>query len=330
MAKGKPIKKVKLSKKTTKTNSKPSTKKNLNPTGEDKPKRKRRISDYLVLQSAISKYCLDRYDKLMADPSLSAEEKKKIRKKCTKKEVSEIYQGLKSRFLTSKTKGLQINAGDLSNEIESKLSYKNRATIPFTCREFEWYMTIDMLYGSDGFYFKPSDTLNFNCNMGVPFDMGVFSTEYNQLEDYYKDEMYAPLREYMEHLQEESDSSIKPIFVFNEQLSDIENRIFWWDLDDGGMGEFEPKPKKEKSDDLSDDFELSEEDIAEEVEKGKSKGEDKPKGGKEPKAKKEISNDVLLAREKTKQEQEKSKQMAMELLKDGLISKSEFKKLIGL
>ena len=111
---------------------------------------------------------------------------------------------------------------------------------------------------------------------------------------------------------------------------DMKNRIFWWDLDDGGMGEFEPKPKKEKSDDLSDDFELSEEDIAEEVEKGKSKGEDKPKGGKEPKAKREVSNDVLLAREKTKQEQEKSKQMAMELLKDGLISKSEFKKLIGL
>jgi len=301
---------------------KSNNKKTLKPQVEKKEKKTRRISNYLILQSAISKYCNDRYNRLMADPTISADEKKKIRKKCTKKEVSEIYQGLKSRFLTSKTKGMQINATDLSVQIEQKLAYKGKVTLPFTCREFEWFFIIDTLYGADGFFFKPSDTLNFNCNMGGGFNMGVFSTEYNGLEETYKDEMYSPLREYMEDLQAESDSSVKPFFVFNEELSDIENRIFWWDLNDGlndagSRGDSEPQGKS-----TEEDFELTEEDISDEVESGK--------GGAKKKPKKEISENVLLEREKTKQEQEKSKQLAMQLLKDGLIDKDEFKKLVGL
>jgi hypothetical protein len=306
-----------LSKNTTKKK----VKKIPTPKVEGKEKKKRRISDYLILQSAISKYCGDRYERLMADPTISADDKKKIRKKCTKKEVSEIYQGLKTRFLTSKTKGLKINASELSLEIENKLSYKDRAMIPFTLREFEWFLLVDNLYGADGFYFKPSDTLNFNCNMGGGDNIGVFSTDYGSLEDYYKEEMYSPLREYMEDLQGENDSSVKPLFVFNEGLSDIENRIFWWDLNDGMDGAGSGDSKKEKEEDSRDDFELTEEDIEEPKENGK-KGKEKPK--------KEVSDAVLVEREKTKQEQEKSKQQAMELLKLGLIDKDEFKKLTGL
>jgi hypothetical protein len=318
MAKKKTTQVNKLSKKTTKSKSK----KIPTPKVEGKEKKKRRISDYLILQSAISKYCGDRYERLMADPKISADEKKKIRKKCTKKEVSEIYQGLKTRFLTSKTKGLKINASELSLEIENKLSYKGKAILPFTLREFEWFLLVDMLYGADGFYFKPSDTLNFNCDMGGGDNMGVFSTDYGDLEDYYKEEMYSPLREYMEALQGENDSSVKPLFVFNEGLSDIENRIFWWDLNDG-MGEAGSEDsKKEREEDLGDDFELTEEDIQEPKESGK-KGKEKPK-------KEVLSEAVLVEREKTKQEQEKSKQQAMELLKLGLIDKDEFKKLTGL
>ena len=322
MAKKKTTPKNKLSKNTTKKIQKIPT-----PEVEGKKeKKKRRISDYLILQTAISKYCNDRYSRLMADPKISADEKKKIRKKCTKKEVSEIYQGLKTRFLTSKTKGLKINASELAMEIEKKLSYKGKAMIPFTCREFEWFLLVDNLYGADGFYFKPSDTLNFNCNMGGGDDMGIFSTDYGDLEDYYKEEMYSPLREYMENLQSDNDSSVKPIFVFNEKLSDIENRIFWWDLNDGLDQAGSKDDSEPKGDDSGDDFDLTEDDIQEEKEskpKGKEKGKGKPK-------KEVLSDAVLIEQEKTKQEQEKSKQMAMDLLKSGLITPEQFVKLTGI
>ena len=310
---------------TKKVALKSNNKKTLKPQVEKK-KRKRKVSDYLVLQTAISKYCADRYSRLMSDPSISADDKKKIRKRCSKQEVSEIYQGLKSRFLKSKTKGMQISASDLSIQIEQKLAYKGKESVPFTCREFEWYLLIDTLYGADGFFFKPSDVLNFNCNMGGAFNMGVFSSEYNSLEDTYKEEMYSVLREYMDDIQEENDSSVKPFFVFNEELSDIENRIFWWDLNDGlesaGSGRDGDGGGKGETKEMGEDFELTEDDIRDEVESGK-------KGAKK-KDKEVLSESVLLEREKTKQEREKSKQMAMELLKDGLITKEEFLKLAGI
>ena len=117
-----------------KTSSKSVTKKTAKPTSakaKRPAKRKanrvvaKKQSSYNILQTAISSYCKERYEKLMANPMLSAEEKKKIRKTCTIAETSDIYKSLKARFIETKEKNLVLSPQEIAATIEQRLAFKD-------------------------------------------------------------------------------------------------------------------------------------------------------------------------------------------------------------
>jgi hypothetical protein len=230
-------------------------------------KRTRKKSSYDIIQSAISKYCKERYARLMASNELSAEEKKKIRKTCTKEEIKEIYNSLKGRFLkdTKDVKGRnkdKISPSEIASKIDSILGYYGANDIPLQLREpIEWYYIIDYLLNNDGLFFKESDILIFNCST-LDLSLGQYEVFYKDVDIELGDTMYVDLRQFIDENPEYDNSPI-PEFVLNEEMSDIENRTFVWDLVvlDSFINRKEERGSVGERDSGTDDFDLSEEDL---------------------------------------------------------------------
>ena len=309
--KGSPKKKVtskKVTKKTT-TKAKPSSKKtqqssskkivpSVNRFGKRKAVRKpeRKPSNYNLIQGAIADYCVRKYGK-----------------KCSKKEISEIYQGLKNRYLEEGRKS-PFTPKEIAKEIDKRLAYLGKGSMPTFLKDFVWYMIEDVLVFNDGGFFKPSDRLIFNM---TAIGLGKRKTEYSDLSDFYKEELYGEVREWMMDVEGETGIKIspQPTFVLDEDASDFEKRIYVWKFD------------------LSDVDEKDELEIVKEPEEAvveEKKGEGEVEKEKEVKAgEKGVSEKVLLEREKTAQLREKTKQEAMALLKEGKIDLDTFKMLIS-
>ena len=294
-SKGKsPKKNSEISKKIPPKKSMPS-KPVVNRAGKRKAKRKsvvvRKQSSYNIVQKGIKDYCLRKYGK-----------------RCTRKEVSEIYQGLKLRYADEwKDNKGSITPKKIADEIDQRLSYRKAGSMPTDLKDFEWYFVIDKLMLEDGGFFQPDDVLNFDLS---PIGLGTPRGEYVDLEYIYTEEVYPEVREYISDVETTTGlkMSPQPLFVLDEKRSDIDKRIFTWVIDFGqveGKEEFLPTPEGQKP--------------------PKEKKE-----GKEAKSKSAVTEAVLLEREKTEQMKIQKQLNAMELLKSGAIDQDTFKKLLGL
>jgi hypothetical protein len=253
-----------------------------------------------LIQGAIADYCVRKYGK-----------------KCSKKEISEIYQGLKNRYLEEGRKS-PFSPKEIAKEIDKRLAYLGKGSMPTLLKDFVWYLIEDILVFNDGGFFKPADRLVFNM---TAIGLGKRKTEYSDLSDFYKEELYGEVREWMMDVEGETGIKVspQPTFVLDEDASDFEKRIYVWKFD---MSDVEGKEEMEIVEEAEGEAEQA---VAEE-----KKGEDEVEKEKEAKTKgKGVSEKVLLEREKTAQLREKTKQDAMALLKEGKIDLETFKLLIS-
>jgi hypothetical protein len=276
-------------------------------------------SSYNILQSAISKYCKERYEKLMANPMISAEDKKKIRKTCTRAETSDIYKSLKARFLETQEKNLVLSPQEIAATIEQRLAFRDSDSFPLVLRQnIEWFSLLDILVGNDGGYFKPDDVLLFNCSI---FELITYESYYREIEDVYTESIYSDIKDFVDE-NKEFDSPIAR-FVFNEAESDIENRIFYWDLT---WSEFEEGEDEE-------DFTTKDTGTTSTEEETETEEETTTKKGKGKKKDKDADS-VAIEKEKTKQkeldlkiEKEKNLGKLLDMFNQGQIDAETFKRL---
>jgi len=263
-------------------------------TGKRKAKRKsvkpRKPSSYNIIQSGIKDYCLRKYGR-----------------RCSRKEVSEIYQALKLRYADEfKDSKSGITPKIIADTIDERLGYRDAGSMPTDLKDFEWYMVIDKLILTDGGYFLEGDVLTFDL---TSIGLGKVRGSYDELEYMYTEQIYTEMREYITDVEAQTGMKMspQPSFVLDEKQSDVAKRLFVWKLDFGrveGKEEFEETPEGQKP--------------------------PKEKKAAEKKEKKEsaVTEQVLLEREKTAQLKEKTKQDAMALLKEGKIDLDTFKLLI--
>jgi hypothetical protein len=143
------------------------------------------------------------------------------------------------------------------------LGYYGASDIPLQLREpIEWYYIIDYLLNNDGLFFKENDILIFNCAT-LELSLGQYEVFYKEVDVDLVDTMYVDLRQFIDENPEYDNSPI-PEFVLNEELSDIENRTFIWDLVvlDSFIERKEEKGSIGERESGTDDFDLSEEDLA--------------------------------------------------------------------
>ena len=304
-------------------------------------KRTRKKSSYDIIQSAISKYCKERYARLMASSELSAEEKKSIRKTCTKEEIKEIYNSLKGRFLkdAKDLKGRskdKISPSEIASKIDSILGFYGAMDIPLQLREpIEWYYIIDFLLNNDGLFFKGNDILIFNCST-LDKSLGQYEVFYNDVDTELGDTMYVDLRQFIDENPEYDNSPI-PEFVLNEEMSDLDNRTFVWDLVvlDSFVDRKEDRGGSKITEDAgTEDFDLSEEDlegVRKEVEDFKEEvGGDvevdlESKGvlALEKERTKQRESELAIEVEKRKTEEARARSLELEIARDKQKSEAE-------
>lgn len=278
----------------------PSTSKKVVPSvnrfGKRKAVRKpaRKYSNYNLIQGAIADYCVRKYGR-----------------KCSKKEISEIYQGLKSRYLEEGRKS-PFTPQEIAKAIDKRLAYLGKDAMPTLLKDFEWFQVVAILVFNDGGFFKPADRLVFDL---TSIGLGKRRTEFSDLADFYKEELYVEIREWMMDVEVETGIKMSPppTFVLDEDASDMQKRIYVWKLDFGEVEGAEEVVDTEGAKEKGVEEVVVEEKEAPSEEKGKEKG---------------VSEKVLLEREKTAQMREKTKQEAMALLKEGKIDLETFKMLI--
>ncbi len=294
-------KKAQLSKKITSTKKSMPTNVTKKSTGKRKAKRKpvkvRKPSSYNIIQSGIKDYCLRKYGR-----------------RCSRKEVSEIYQALKLRYADEfKNPKSKITPKVIADTIDEKLGYKDAGSMPTALKDFEWYLLIDTLVLEDGGYFQADDVMIFDL---TPIGLGKVRGSYSELEYMYTEQIYADMREYISDV--EATTGIKmspqPSFVLDANQTDEGKRVFTWVIDFDEVEGKEQLPIEEKGEKPTKE------------KKSKDKAE---KAG--------VSEAVLLEREKTAQEKEKTKQAelkfkqdALDALNAGRIDQDTFKKLLGL
>jgi hypothetical protein len=178
------------------------------------------------------------------------------------------------------------------------------------------------------------------------------------LEEFYTDELYPLMKEFFSEFYAEYgfEPSPPPEFVLSEDETDIDNRTFVYYLDLSeveGINGKDTRPKKESGksggenvnvEDIDFDDEDGDGSGVGEGGKGKDKGREKEVleggegGGKEKSENVRLKELEIRDKElelKIKEEERKAKEsetrkLAMELLRDGIIDKEEFKKLVGL
>jgi len=262
---------------------------------------KRKPSAYNILQKEIAKYCVDNYGR-----------------KCSKTEISEIYQSLKTRFFDVDEKKLKVSPSEVAKTIDEKLAYRGKEEIPVFLTDFYWFDVIVRLWSNDGGFFSDDDTLIFDISS---IGLGKRKTPFFSLVEIYQDEVYTELIEFFEEVENQTGKKLNespiPKWIYDEEQSDIENRRFVWkiefDDEDGAI------PSQPKIDD--DNVEVSQEDIDKALKEAKESSTDKESA----------KEDVMLKieQEKTAQKKEETRQKAMSLLEKGLIKYEDFQKMIS-
>lgn len=191
------------------------------------PSKVRKKSSFNIVSSAISKWC------------------KENGKRCTKKEISEIYQGLKERYLTSDKK-YQLTAEEIQLGIEGKLkddkgekrdllAFKNQTAVPTNLgTAFNWFFA-PSYFNNDGLFFKEDDILRFDLKA---IGRGVVEIEFKEFNAKYREEIYDWITEEIEDYEKTNGEALSPVpeFVFDEDATDIENRIFEWRFESDALG----------------------------------------------------------------------------------------------
>lgn len=166
---------------------------------------KNRVNRYIAIRSAVSKYCREQYNK-----------------PCPEKEMNRIYWELKSRYD-------DVPVGKVLAEIDILIGQKDRNELPAELGFVQWYNMSNLLFRADGLFFRSDDDIELDLSaMG----MGKFSGKYAEMSDIYRNEIYPTLR--MRTYEAEDNgwsASPQPTFLFNEELSDVKNRKFVWELE---------------------------------------------------------------------------------------------------
>jgi hypothetical protein len=206
-------------------------------------------------------------------------------------------------------------------------------------------------------FFKSDDILVFDLSVleETAKSFGIlgfkrYEVLYSELEDFYTDELYPMMKEFFAEFYAEHgfEPSPPPEFVMSDDETDIENRTFVYYLDLSeveGIDGNDTRPKKESGKSGGKDVNVEDIDFEEE-EGGSGKDKEREKkvleggegGGKGESEKVRLKELELREKElelKIKEEDRKAKEsetrkLAMELLRDGIIDKEEFKKLVGL
>jgi len=238
-------------------------------------------NSYHIIQSAISNYCKEKYGK-----------------SCSKKEMSEIYQALKSRYKDSK--GNQINPNEIAKEIDKRLAYYDGTKVPKVLKDFLWFDIVDRLKGNDGLYFRDEDMIVLDFS-SVSDDLGVMRTPYSSLDEFYTDDLYPLVQEYFEDVYNQTGIKVSPppTFVLNEEQTDYEKRIFRYEFD------IDDKQKsKEKLEQREEGFDLTDKDVKDAIEQAKEE-KIEPSQEKEPrvKSKEEVELELTQAKIKLKEEE---------------------------
>ena len=301
---------------------------------------KRKPSVYNIVQKGVSDYCVKNYNR-----------------KCTKKEISEIYQELKLRYVDG-YKSNKLTADQIVKTINEKLAFRNSVKMPTPLKEFPYFDLLPRLQGNDGLFFRSEDTIildfsGLNDTMKeldlTPFKL--YEVKYKDLDDLYVEEIYPKMKEFTDAFYSEFgyEPSPPPEFVFNESESDYDNRLFVYEIDVSEVtgtegGKEEGKKKKPKKTDEEDvdvyDIDFDEEEGGKKERKGGKKdilegGEGKGVGESENVRLKELELKIKEEERKIKEKETEGKKaenvkLAMELLRDGIIDKDEFKKIVGL
>jgi hypothetical protein len=236
---------------------------------------------------------------------------RKYGKRCSRQEVSEIYQALKLRYADEfKDSKSGITPKIIADTIDERLGYRDAGSMPTDLKDFEWYLVIDKLVLTDGGYFLEDDILTFDLS---DVGLGKVTGSYAELDYMYTEQIYPDMREYISDV--EATTGIKmspqPSFVIDEDRTDVAKRVFVWKLDFGrveGREQFQDTPEGQKP----------------------------PSEKKAAKSKAKESDAVILEREKTKQleiiertEKEKTKQKALDAFSKGEISEETLKLIIS-
>ena len=233
-------------------------------------------NSYHIIQSAISNYCKEKYGK-----------------SCSKKEMSEIYQALKSRYKDSK--GVQINPNEIAKEIDKRLAYYDVTKVPKVLKDFLWFDVVDRLKGNDGLYFRDEDMIVLDFS-SVSDDLGVMKTPYSSLEEFYTDDLYPLVQEYFEDVYNQTGIKVSPppTFVLNEEQTDYEKRIFRYEFD------IDDKQKsKEKLEQREEGFDLTDKDVKDAIEQAKEEKLEQSQE-KEPRVKSKDEIELELTQAKIK------------------------------
>jgi hypothetical protein len=194
------------------------------------PSKVRKKSDYNIVSSAISKWC------------------KENGARCTKKQISEIYQGLKQRRLKGDPKyqltaedielgikgQLVINEGKTNEEKVDLLAFKNDESVPLQFLEMDWF-NAPSFFNNDGLFFTNEDILRFDL---TSIGRGVVEVYYSEFNKVYRDEIYVWVTQDIEDYEKKNGQMLSPVpkFILNEQMTDIENRIFEWTFESDDLG----------------------------------------------------------------------------------------------
>jgi hypothetical protein len=280
------------------------------------PSKVRKKSSYNIVSSAISKWC------------------KENGARCTKKQISEIYQGLKERRLTGDPKyqltaedielgikgQLVLNEGKKNEEKVDLLAFKDTNGVPTQFFDFEWYFA-PSFFNNDGLYFKNDDILRFDL---TSIGRGVIEIYYSEFNAVYRDDIYEWITEEVEGFESESGKGYYGRFKLNEQATDVENRIFEWTFEGQDEGQVPTQEGREKVTGIKDKS------LPTEAEAKAQKEEDKAREKQEsapPRklSKKELEIEKIKAETEFLKEQNKAKEIDLESVKLGLMDAEEFK-----
>ena len=288
------------------------------------PSKVRKKSAYNIVSSAISKWC------------------KENGARCTKKQISEIYQGLKERRLTGDPKyqltaedielgikgQLVLNEGKTNEEKVDLLAFKDTNGVPTQFFDFEWYFA-PSFFNNDGLYFKSDDIPRFDL---TSIGRGIKEIYYSEFNAVYRDDIYQWITEEVEGFESESGKGYYGRFKLNEQATDIENRIFEWTFEGQDEGQVPTQEGREKVTGIKDKS------LPTEAEAKAQKEEDKAREKQESAPPRKLSKKELEIKKieaetenvKAKTELQKAETEAqntdMKKIEMGLMTKAEFKK----
>jgi hypothetical protein len=288
------------------------------------PSKVRKKSSYNIVSSAISKWC------------------KENGARCTKKQISEIYQGLKERRLTGDPKynltaedielgikgQLVLNEGKKNEEKVDLLAFKDTDGVPTQFFDFEWYFA-PSFFNNDGLYFKSDDVLRFDLSS---IGRGVIEIYYSEFNAVYRDEIYEWITEEVEGFESESGKGYYGRFKLNEQATDVENRIFEWTFEGQDEGQVPTQQGREKVTGIKDTSLPTEAEAKaqKEEDKAREKQESAPPrklSKKELEIKKiEAETENLKEQNRVKELMLKEKESDREDVKMGLMTSAEFRK----